>query len=207
MALLEGISKSLGTEHKSLSMEDQKKDLEDELKFKNSQLHNSESTQNRLEAELEKRQGELEKIETLDEKISGELMQLESKIAQYNHDIATKFDLIEDMRAQKLEQISMLHARKAVLASRAENFQSQISFLKLRGESKKQQLQEDSIESGLQSQELKLQQYQQNAFHLRHFIDTKQAESSYAEQMNSCLDMSDQINQILQQGRLPSVTH
>merc|ERR1719171_332049 len=106
--LLESISKALGAEKQTMSVDDQKKDLEDELRFKNSQLQNSETTQTRLEAELEKRHGELEKIETLDEKISGELMQLEQKIAQYNNDIATKFDLVEDMRAQKLQQISTL---------------------------------------------------------------------------------------------------
>merc|ERR1719161_11044 len=100
----------------------------------------------------------------------------------------------------------MLQARKALLANRAENFRNQISFLKLRGESKKQQLLEDSIESGLQSQELKLQQYQQNAFHLKLFITTKQAESDFAQEMNSCLDMSEQINQILQQGK-PNPMH
>jgi len=200
VGLLESISKSMGAD-KSMSQEDQHKDLEDELRFKTGQLHNSETTQSRLQAELEKRHGELEKIETLDDKISGELAQLESKIAQYNQDIATKFDLIEDMRAQKLEQINTLTERKAFLADRAENFRNQISFLKLRSESRKQQLVEDPIESGLQSQELKLQQYQQNAFHLRLFIETKQAESDYSHEMGSCLDMSEQINQILQQGK------
>jgi intraflagellar transport protein 74 len=204
--LLESISKTLGAEKTALSVEDQKKDLEDELRFKNSQLQNSETTQSRLEAELEKRHGELEKIETLDEKISGELMQLESKMNQYNDEMATKFDLVEEMRAQKLQQISTLQSRKALLADRAANFQNQISFLKLRSESKKQQLLEDSIESGLQSQELKLQQYQQNAFHLRLFIDTKQAESDYTQPMSACMDMSEQINQILQQGKA-ALTH
>jgi len=204
VSFLESISKSLAAD-KSIDVKDQQNDLEDELKFKNSQLQNAESTQNRLQLDLEKRNGELEKIVMLDDKISGELTQLESKTAQHKHEIETKFNLIEDMRAQKLDQINKLQERKAFLLDRVEHTKNQISFLKLKTESKKQQLLDDSIDSGLSSQETKLQQYQQNVCHLQGFIATKQAESDYGQEMGACLDMSEQINQILQRPKANSM--
>lgn len=195
--LLENISKSLAAD-KSINMNDQANDLEDELKFKNSQLQNSETTQARLQLELERRNGELKKIEMLDEKISGELTGLESKIAEYKHEIETKFDLVEDVRAQKSDQIEKLHKRKAFLLDQGEHLKNQIGFLKLKTESKKQQLAEDSIESGLQAQETKMKQYRQNACHLQDFIAMKQAESDYSQEMETSLGICEQINQILQ---------
>jgi intraflagellar transport protein 74 len=197
VAALESISKSL-TADKSINPQDQANDLEDELKFKNSQLQNAETTQNRLRLELDKRNGELEKIVMLDEKISGELVQLETKTAQHKHEIETKFDHIEEMRVQKLDQINELQKRKVLLLDRVEHFKSQINFLKLKTEGKKQLLLEDSVESGLQSQETKLQQFQQNVNHLQAFIAAKQGESDYSQELGTCLDMSEQINQILQ---------
>eukprot|EP00746_Dinoflagellata_sp_MGD_P150083 gnl/MRDRNA2_/MRDRNA2_82013_c0_seq1.p1 gnl/MRDRNA2_/MRDRNA2_82013_c0~~gnl/MRDRNA2_/MRDRNA2_82013_c0_seq1.p1 ORF type:complete len:603 (+),score=163.27 gnl/MRDRNA2_/MRDRNA2_82013_c0_seq1:86-1894(+) len=195
--LLENISKSLAAET-SRNITDQQNDLEDELKFKNSQLQNSETTQTRLELNLEQRNGELKKIEMLDEKISGELKGLEAKTEEYKHEIETKFDFMEDIRAQKSDQIEKLHQRKALLQDRAEHFRNQISFLKLKVESKKEQLSGDSIESGLQTQETKLKQYQQNAHHLQVFIAAKQAESDYSQEMDASLGICEQVNQILQ---------
>lgn len=195
--LLENISKSLGPSASS-NPHEQMADMQDELDFKNKQLQNSESTQNRLQAELEKRNGELDKIVSLDAKISSELQQLETKIKQYQTDISEKFDHIDEMKQEKEQQIRTLSARKETLMDRLETMKKQINFMKLKNDGKKQQLLENEINSGLESQEQKIKQFENNLFHLRLFISTKVAESDFQAQMGNCLDMAEQVNQILQ---------
>lgn len=194
---LESISKSLGLPS-DVSPEAHLRDMEDELGFKKTQLINSETTQSRLEAELAKREGELEKIESLDVKISMELQQVEAKMQQYEHDIETKYDLVADMRMQGDAQLKRLEARKAALESRISALRQQVGFLKLRLESRKQQLSDDDAANGLDAQELKIRQFGQTLYTLRSFIAQKSGESDYRSEMGACHDMAAQINKILQ---------
>jgi len=194
---LESISKSLGLPS-DVSPEAHLRDMEDELGFKKTQLINSETTQSRLEAELAKREGELEKIESLDVKISMELQQVEAKMQQYEHDIETKYDLVADMRMQGDAQLKRLEARKASLENRISALKEQVEFLRIRKNSRKQQLSEDDAANGLDAQELKIRQFGQTLYTLRSFIAQKSGESDYRSEMGACHDMAAQINKILQ---------
>merc|ERR1719203_1408654 len=172
------------------------REVEDELDFKSKQLQNSETTQNRLEAELLKRQGELEKIESLDTKISQELTQVDTKMKAYEDEINYKLDKIEEMRAMGNDRLQMLNSRKAFLDSRIASFQQQVSFLKLKVDSRKQQLTDDDNAQGLENQEQKIRQFGHTLHTLRTFIDQKTAESNYEQERDKCLDLTTQLNKM-----------
>lgn len=195
--ILENISKSLGLPT-DISPEAHLRDMEVELDFKNRQLANSETTQNRLEAELAKREGELEKIESLDVKISLELQQVEAKQKQYETDIEEKYDLVEEMKEQGAQQLKALEAQKQFLEARNAALKQQVGFLKIRHESKRQQLADDEAAANLEEKETKIRQFGQTLYTLRSFITQKSSESNYETERSECLNMSNQINKILQ---------
>uniref|UniRef100_A0A7S4RMS9 Intraflagellar transport protein 74 homolog n=1 Tax=Alexandrium monilatum TaxID=311494 RepID=A0A7S4RMS9_9DINO len=198
VALLQNISKAIALPS-DVTPESHLRDMEDELDFKSRQLQNSETTQNRLEAELAKREGELEKIESLDVKITMELQQVEAKVRQYENEIETKYDLVDQMRQKGQAHLGELEERKRHLETRSSALRQQVGFLKLRCDSKRQQLSDDQAAANLESQEQKIRQFGQTLYTLQSFISQKNSESNFQQSMASCLDMAGQINKLLQE--------
>merc|ERR1719181_1110501 len=139
--LLQNISSALGLQ--GITPEGHLADMQDDLEFKTKQLQNSETTRNRLEAELAKRQGELEKIESLDVKITQELQQVEAKMQQYEQDIEQKYDRVGEMQGEANLRLKQCEDRKQVLLGRLSTLRQQVGFLRLRHESRRQQLTDD----------------------------------------------------------------
>merc|ERR1712182_151414 len=78
---------------KGVSVDQQQvKDMEEQLEFKGKELQNSEITAVRLRTDLDRRSGELDKINSLDNKISSELQQLDTKMKQFKNDIEMKYN-------------------------------------------------------------------------------------------------------------------
>jgi len=195
--LLESISRSF-IQSKNVNQEENARDMEDELEFKNRQLQNSASTQQRLQSELEKRQGELDKINSLDLKITAELQELEEKIEQYQNEIKTTYEFVDDMKAKKEQEIISLTTRRNQLEVRQQSLWKQVNFLQLHYEGKKQQLLENETYADLEAQEQKVKQYEQNRFHLQTFINTKTKETDYQPELKRVLETAEQVNQIIQ---------
>jgi len=200
--VLENISKALSMGGGGAGLEGHLRDMEDELKFKSDQLHNSESTQSRLEAELAKRQSEVEKIEHLDMKISVELEQTQAKTNQYEEEIATKFDRLDEMQQEGGQRLTWLEARKKQLEGRNFALRQQVGFLKLKYESRRQQLADDTAASNLESQEQKIKQFGQSLNALRSFIKQKTVETDFGQEHSSCFGIAGQLNKILMEQRL-----
>jgi len=196
--LLENISQSLGLPT-DVSPESMLRDKEDEMEFKNRQLQMAESTQHRLEAELAKREGELDKIESLDVKISLELQQVEAKMNQYEEDIKRRYDLVDDMKRQGQDQLQNLEARKVVMEGRATALKQQVSFLKLRYDGKRRQLEDDKEHTKLEAQESKIRQFGQTLYTLRSHISKMQGEADYELEQAHVIDMSNAINSLLKE--------
>jgi len=173
------------------------RDKEDEMEFKNRQLQMAESTQHRLEAELAKREGELDKIESLDVKISLELQQVEAKMNQYEEDIKRKYDMVDDMKHQGQDQLQALETRKVVMEGRAAALKQQVSFLKLRYDGKRRQLEDDKEHTKLEAQESKIRQFGQTLYTLRSHISKMQGEADYEVEQAHVIDMSNVINSLL----------
>lgn len=197
---LQNISKSL-TVQSHVTPENHFRDMEDELDFKSKQLQNSEITQNRLEGELAKRQGELEKIESLDVKISQELQQVEAKITQYEQGIEQKYDRVGEMQEEGGETLRKLEARKDFYTARLSTLKQQVNFLRLRCESRRQQLADDEAAAAIEVQEQKIRQFGQTLFALRSFIKQKTSESDYTAEMSVSLQIAADINNMLQDRR------
>eukprot|EP00403_Amphidinium_massartii_P023609 CAMPEP_0178390208 /NCGR_PEP_ID=MMETSP0689_2-20121128/10525_1 /TAXON_ID=160604 /ORGANISM="Amphidinium massartii, Strain CS-259" /LENGTH=616 /DNA_ID=CAMNT_0020010705 /DNA_START=1 /DNA_END=1851 /DNA_ORIENTATION=+ len=200
--LLESISQSLGLPT-DVTPEAYLRDKEDELEFKNRQMQMAESTQHRLEAELAKREGELDKIESLDVKISLELQQVEAKMNQYEEDIRRKYDLVDDMKRQGQDQLASLEVRKTVMESRSGALKQQVSFLKLRHDAKRRQLEEDKVATNLEAQESKIRQFGQTLYTLRSHISKMRGEADYDLEKTACIDMSTAINNLLKEQTFP----
>jgi len=201
LRLLENISTAVKLES-GITPDGYMKDMEDELDFKSKQLQNSETTQNRLEGELSKRQNELEKIQDLDTKISRELQQVEANMHQYELEIVNKFDKLEDMRGEVMGKKQVLEVRKDSLELRATALKQQVGFLKLRHESRRQQLKDDETASNLEAQETKIRQFGQTLQALNSFIQQKSAETDVRSETSFCLSGAEQMNQMLVTGRL-----
>jgi len=199
--LLENISRSAT---QNLTPEGMR-DMEDELDFKNKELQNSETTQNRLEGELTKRQGELDKIVNLDVKITDELHQVETRMKQYEEEIENKFDRVEDLRASLHAQVETLEARKSQLERAVPALTQQINALKLRCDSKKQQLADDEVAAGLDAQEKKINQFGQTLNALNTFIKQKSAESDVQLEKATCLETANILNKMLLERRFNPV--
>lgn len=199
--LLQNISKSLDLPT-DVTPESHLRDMEDELDFKSRQLQNSETTQSRLEGELAKREGELEKIESLDVKISLELSQVEEKMKQDEKEMAERYDKIEDMKAQGALELQKLEESKRNLEERSVALRQQVNFIRLRYDSKRQQLQDDETAANLEGYESKIRQFGQTLHTLRTFILQKTSESDFRGEMASCLDVAGQLNKMLQDSAL-----
>jgi len=198
--LLENISRALSL-RPDMTPEAHLRDMEDELDFKSRQLQNSETTQNRLEGELAKREGELIKIESLDTKISQELAQVETKMQQYEHEMETVYDQVGDMRQRGEEEVRRLTDQKAVLEGRLSILKQQVGFLRIRYESKQQQLADVEGSDKIQVKEQKIQQFGQTLHALQTTVLQKESEGNFQAEKESVLNMTTQINKILTTAR------
>eukprot|EP00427_Karlodinium_veneficum_P005689 CAMPEP_0169173720 /NCGR_PEP_ID=MMETSP1015-20121227/64077_1 /TAXON_ID=342587 /ORGANISM="Karlodinium micrum, Strain CCMP2283" /LENGTH=676 /DNA_ID=CAMNT_0009247359 /DNA_START=26 /DNA_END=2054 /DNA_ORIENTATION=+ len=151
------------------------------------------------EAELNKRQGELEKIESLDLKITQELQQVNAKMEQYENDIKNKYDRVAEMQGEGSQKIKELGERKLFLEGRLSTLKQQVGFLRLRHESRRQQLADDETASAIDAQEQKIRQFGQTLFTLQSFIKQKSSESDFQYEMASCLHAANELNKILQE--------
>lgn len=194
--LLDNISKALALSAE-ITPEGHLRDMEDELEFKARQLQNSETTQNRLEGELSKREGELEKINSLDSKISIELQQVEEKMRMYQDEIDRRLDKVSDMMEFGQRHQQRLEEQKQKLSSRVAVLKQQVGFLKLRFDSKRQQLADDTAAANIQEKEKKISEFGERINMMKSFIDTKGAESNFGPNMTAVLDMATYMNKIL----------
>jgi len=200
--MLDNITKAIAL-RSDVSPEGHLREMEDELEFKNKELLNSETTQNRLEGELTKRQDELDKIESLDVKITEELRQVEAKMKQYEEEIENKFDRLSDMTSAGQAQSAMLQERKSLLEGNVDVLRQQVSALRLKHDSKKQQLVDDEAAANLDAQEKKIGQFGQTLHALNSFIKQKTGETDFGGEFKQCLEISATLNKILLERRLP----
>merc|ERR1712137_1168121 len=105
------------------------------------------------------------------------------------------------MKTRGETQVKDLEVRKKNMGDRNTSLRSQVSFLKLRLESKRQQLAEDEVSSGLEAQELRIRQYGQTLHSLRSFVDQKTLETDFSMEKNTCIEFASQINKMLQDPR------
>mmetsp|Transcript_34517 Transcript_34517/g.51148 ORF Transcript_34517/g.51148 Transcript_34517/m.51148 type:complete len:212 (-) Transcript_34517:41-676(-) len=181
------------------------RDVEDELEFKNRQLQNSETTQNRLLAEQQKLQADLNKLEGLDKKVTEAVKQVEGKMKTYQEEISNKFDKVEDMQAMGQEKMKTLAARQTELTEQMEGLKEQGRQLKLKVDSRREQLNDDEVAKALEAQEADIQRYGQTLYTLSSFIRSKRAVSNYEPELISVMDLTAQLNKMhIERRHLPA---
>merc|ERR1712187_665615 len=126
-----------------------------------------------------------------------------TKMKQYEDEIANKFDRLGDMQTSGTDQIKRLASRKQQLEASVSVLKQQVGVLKLKHDSRKQQLLDDEVASSLGGQEEKIKQFGQTLNHLNSFIKQKIAETDYQGEMTNCVDISGILNKFLLERRLP----
>eukprot|EP00741_Cyanophora_paradoxa_P002103 tig00000551_g2039.t1 len=194
-ALLQHISQGLDRQH-AMPTAERLKELQEEVEYKRTQLENSQTTAERLKQELQLREMELEKIKTLDQKIGVELESLKGKSQQMREEMGT-FSQIEQLKEAHEARKRALVAERQRLGKRKEMLKQQTALLQAKYDTKKMQLSENDVYTQLDSLEQKLRAQEQNNFHLREFIETKERESNYVPLKKECLTMVDELNQLV----------
>lgn len=186
----EGVSRS---DPQSMPSKAQVGSMRDDLTFKQRQLDSAEGTKNRLSAELKKRNVELEKINTLDEKIVVELTSLNEKIDVMTTEMH-QFTQIADLRDGADRTRSQLQQAKRGYVSRRDAIKQQVNMVTNQYERQKSMLAENDTAKQMEALESKLRHYEQNIFHLREFIETKEHETNYLAVKDDCNRMIDDLN-------------
>merc|ERR1719218_538655 len=124
--------------------------MEEELEFKNSQLQNSEVTAVRLRTELDRRSGELDKINSLDNKISTELQQLDTKMKSFKNDIETKYNHVDRAKEDGENMLRQLDVRRDAMSEKVKVMKLQVTAKKLQYDTVKQQLADNETHKALE---------------------------------------------------------
>jgi len=139
-------------------------------------------------------QVELEKIETLDEKISTELEQLETKLQKMTADEAT-YDDLPKLRADADESAADAMRRKEVALGSIDQLKQKAAKCKKVHDDLKKQLTSDDVAVALEELEAKMRHHEQTVYVLTEYIETKGAESHFEGLAEECHHMMQQINQ------------
>jgi intraflagellar transport protein 74 len=185
-------------------MPDQKhvREMEEQLEFKGEELKNSEITAVRLRTELDRRSGELDKINSLDNKISTELQQLDTKMKQFKNDIETKYNHVDRAKEDGENMLRQLDVRRDAMMEKVKVMKLQVTAKKLQYDSLKQQLADNETHKALEAQEGKLRQIQKSVLYLSTYCASKSGESDYSGMQRNVLDLVESVNQHLQKQML-----
>ena len=130
-------------------------------------------------AEETMRNAELEKIKNLDSKITGELKTLNERSATMKEELS-KFGNIPQLREEAETNKRNMMARKQRLDGLRKSLKMQVQLLSSEYDKHKQALATNESAGTLEALETKLRHYEQNIYHLRDFIDSKEAETDYS---------------------------
>ena len=197
LAALAQLSKELQRQ-KQVPSRESFKELQAEVDYKQRGLENSQSTAERLQQEQEMRDLELQKINNLDQKITVELESLGTRTTEYREALKT-YNNIGQLKQQAEESRTRMAQRKQLLDARRKALKQQVQALTAAYEKEKQALAASESAGTLEALEQKLRHYEQNIFHLRDFIESKEAETDYAGVYEEVSTQVASINTLLQQ--------
>ena len=141
---------------------------------------------------------ELQKINNLDQKITVELESLGTRTTEYREALKT-YNNIGQLKQQAEESRTRMAQRKQRLDARRKALKQQVQALTAAYEKEKQALAASESAGTLEALEQKLRHYEQNIFHLRDFIESKEAETDYAGVYEEVSTQVASINTLLQQ--------
>ncbi|XP_063770173.1 intraflagellar transport protein 74 homolog isoform X2 [Pseudophryne corroboree] len=170
--------------------------MQEDLNFKETEMHKSQSTAKNLTSESQHLQQDLQKVEQLESKINSELTSLKDKIQQMSEGLKTYSDL-DALKASAEEKKKKLQEDKIILTKCTDTFRKTLSQLNQENEKLKSQLKDNETHTQLTNLERKWQQYEQNNFVMKEFIDTKSQESDYRQVMKNVTKQLAEYNKTL----------
>jgi len=197
LAALAQLSKELQRQ-KQLPSRESFKELQAEVDYKTRGLENSQTTAERLQSEQEMRDLELQKINNLDQKITVELESLGTRAAEYREALKS-YNNVGQLKQAAEESRARMAQRKQRLDARRKALKQQVQALTAAYDKEKQALGASESAGTLEALEQKLRHYEQNIFHLREFIESKEAETDYTGVYEEVSTQVASINTLLQQ--------
>merc|ERR1719146_186218 len=168
-------------------------EMEDQLEFKGTELKNAEVTAVRLRTELDRRSGELDKINSLDNKITTELQQLDTKMKQFKYDIENKYNRVDRAKEDGEQMLRQLDVRRDSMMEKVKVMKLQVTAKKLQYDTIKQQLADNETHKALEAQEGKLRQIQKSVLYLSTYCASKSGESDYSGMQRNVLDLVESV--------------
>jgi len=144
------------------------------------------------------RKAEKDKIENLEHKISTELKTLNERSATMREELQ-RFGNIPQLREEAATNKEKMIARKQRLDGLRKSLKQQVQQLSSEYDKHKQALATNESAGTLEALETKLRHYEQNIYHLRDFIDSKEAETDYSGVYEEVSKQVADINAMLQQ--------
>merc|ERR1712230_149248 len=103
--------------------------------------------------------------------------QLDTKMKQFQSDIASKYNHVDDLKAEGDRVLRSLDGRKERITERVKMMKQQVTLRKLQYDGLKQQLADNDAHRALEAQEGKLRQIQKSVLYLSSYVASKTAES------------------------------
>jgi intraflagellar transport protein 74 len=172
--------------------------MQSEVAMKERMLDHSQTTAERLATEEKERKGELEKIKNLDKKIDDELKSLRERRTTMTEELK-KFGNIPQLREEAETNKRNMLARKRRLDGSRKSLKQQVQLLSSEYDKQKQALATNESAGALEALEGQLRHHEQNIYHLKDFIDRKEAETDYTGVYQEVSEQVYDINVLLQQ--------
>lgn len=187
----------------NLPDDDKAKDLIGEHEFKNQALNDAKFTLEKLKLEREKLRKEMLKYEHIDKRLASEIEMNQNKMQQMQAEIREKFDRVSEIAHGLEQRIEQAKMKKEFVTRKREYLLNNVRQVNMKFETKKQLLYDNETFKNMIEQENKICNNQANILSMKQYIEHKQAETNYYDQIERVNQLTAAINEIvIQQSQL-----
>lgn len=198
IALLENISdRIISGNNTNINTNPGVRSIKADLDYKKDLIQKSVSTLEEARAQYEALQVKMDRLDNLEETLKKEIKTYKEKTLKSNKDIVEKYDRIEYYKEfYKNEQLRMNDLMK-FLERNKDNYNKILTSLIVKNRSRTTQLEDNEAFKSLRELEKKIQENDNYIFSIQNFIESKASENEYSSLMKECMDLQQEINDIL----------
>eukprot|EP00801_Mesodinium_rubrum_P001856 Mrub_01856.p1 GENE.Mrub_01856~~Mrub_01856.p1 ORF type:complete len:612 (+),score=204.57 Mrub_01856:2-1837(+) len=187
----------VSTMAENLPDEAKAKDIIGEHEFKNQALSDAKFTLEKLKIERDKLRKEMVKYEHIDKRLASEIEMNQQRIQQMSSEITDKFERVNDIKHGIEQRVEQHKLKKEFLNKKREYLLNNVRQINMKFETKKQLLYDNDTFKNLTDYENKICTSQANILSIQQYIEHKQAETNYYDQIDKVNALTAQINEIV----------
>eukprot|EP01084_Bolivina_argentea_P289943 497967_1 len=169
------------------------KEMKEDISLKKQQKDEAQNTLNYSEKELEKREMELKKINNLDQKISVELDNIETKTKQFENEIKS-FKTHDQIQTEYKQKKQSLFQIKMELQQKKESTEKKVLEMAQKSDKMNRKLNENAYHNELKEMETKIAKLSQNIFAVEDSVAEYKREGQYQAIASQILKMQQETN-------------